>query len=259
MGNCKSLKINIPEPCTEAWNEMLPENDGRFCLSCQKKVIDFSAMSDYEILQTLSTVGKGGCGRFDDRQLDRLIIQPPKPSRPFFPMALLVTLLSAIIPEVGKAQHVTNITASVTNAFEMHLPASIEGRIIDAASGDGLPHVTILLKGTATGCTSDETGHFKLNIPESVSDRSPVFRISCIGYDEIAFRLDSSNILPYTISLKRSLNILREVDVVSSVPYRKGGYTTGVVRCISRTTVHHANWWHRLTQIFRKKEKYNVE
>ncbi len=46
MGNRKSLKINMPEPCTEVWNKMLPENNGRFCLSCQKKVIDFSAMSD---------------------------------------------------------------------------------------------------------------------------------------------------------------------------------------------------------------------
>jgi hypothetical protein len=46
MSKPKSLRLNIPAPCTQAWNEMLPENNGRFCLSCQKKVIDFSVMSD---------------------------------------------------------------------------------------------------------------------------------------------------------------------------------------------------------------------
>src|SRR5690606_19007047 len=44
------MKISIPKPCHENWKEMLPEEKGRFCLSCQKCVLDFTELSDDEIL-----------------------------------------------------------------------------------------------------------------------------------------------------------------------------------------------------------------
>lgn len=259
MSKRKSLIISIPEPCTEAWNEMLPENDGRFCLSCQKKVIDFSAMSDNEILQALSMAGKGCCGRFETSQLGRVIKPQTQSSAPFLPTALLVTLLGATFPETGKAQQAANITVSATNALNMHVPGHIEGRIIDAATGNGVPRVTILRKGSSTGCISDETGYFSLNITEGGSNGTSVFRISCIGYDEIEFKPDPSYISPYTISLNKSKNILREVCVVTSVPHRPGGYLTGAVAYVSRTGMHRSSWWQRFTHIFHKKEKHNED
>src|SRR5690606_37083025 len=47
------MKISVPKPCYENWNEMLPEEKGRFCLSCQKCVYDLSKISDKEIIITL--------------------------------------------------------------------------------------------------------------------------------------------------------------------------------------------------------------
>lgn len=40
MMSTKSYTIQIPTSCQEKWDEMLPVEQGRFCLSCQKKVID---------------------------------------------------------------------------------------------------------------------------------------------------------------------------------------------------------------------------
>jgi hypothetical protein len=34
--------IHIPEPCPAEWNQMKPCDNGRFCGSCQKVVVDFS-------------------------------------------------------------------------------------------------------------------------------------------------------------------------------------------------------------------------
>jgi len=50
---------------------MLPDNEGKYCLSCQKSVIDFTCMSTAEILRILSTSHKL-CGRFEDYQLSYL-------------------------------------------------------------------------------------------------------------------------------------------------------------------------------------------
>jgi hypothetical protein len=42
-------KINISEPCLEDWDKMAPNDNGRFCESCSKNVVDFRNMLPDEI------------------------------------------------------------------------------------------------------------------------------------------------------------------------------------------------------------------
>lgn len=72
-------KITIPEPCHEDWNQMTPDQTGRFCNSCAKSVIDFTKMKAPEIQQYfIQNQGKKICGRFNNEQLDSVIIQIPR-------------------------------------------------------------------------------------------------------------------------------------------------------------------------------------
>jgi hypothetical protein len=71
----KAVQIQIPQPCHENWHNMTPDEQGRFCGSCQKTVVDFSAMSDKELLDYITNVsGYTACGRFSNDQLNRTII-----------------------------------------------------------------------------------------------------------------------------------------------------------------------------------------
>ena len=45
----KKFQLQIPEPCHESWEKMNPVEQGRFCNSCQKAVIDFTGMSDAQL------------------------------------------------------------------------------------------------------------------------------------------------------------------------------------------------------------------
>src|SRR5689334_1671673 len=68
----RSVHIKVPKPCHENWNNMTPDEQGRFCGSCQKIVVDFTAMSDKELLDHISkTAGQHACGRFTSHQLNR--------------------------------------------------------------------------------------------------------------------------------------------------------------------------------------------
>jgi hypothetical protein len=69
-------KITIPKPCHEDWTKMTPNNNGRFCGSCSKNVIDFTNMLPDEIQVYFQQHGNV-CGRFKNSQLDSLIIQIP--------------------------------------------------------------------------------------------------------------------------------------------------------------------------------------
>jgi Na+-translocating ferredoxin:NAD+ oxidoreductase RnfG subunit len=71
-------KISIPEPCTENWDKMTPKDNGRFCLSCTKTVVDFTTMLPEEVQHYfISNQNKSICGRFKNTQLDEIIIQIP--------------------------------------------------------------------------------------------------------------------------------------------------------------------------------------
>jgi len=73
----KSIKLSINEPCHEDWGKMSPNEQGRFCDSCAKPVIDFSTSTDLEIIQFLdSHKGQKTCGRFKATQLERPMNRP---------------------------------------------------------------------------------------------------------------------------------------------------------------------------------------
>lgn len=74
----RNYKISIPEPCSEDWNKMTPNENGRFCLSCSKTVVDFTSMLPEEIQQyIIQNQGNKICGRFKKSQLDSITIQIP--------------------------------------------------------------------------------------------------------------------------------------------------------------------------------------
>jgi len=56
---------------------MRPEGQGRFCGACNKTVVDFSMMTDREILLYLARSGERVCGRVALEQLNREIVVGP--------------------------------------------------------------------------------------------------------------------------------------------------------------------------------------
>jgi hypothetical protein len=87
----ETLRLNIPAPCTEDWGAMLPEEKGRHCRQCCKTVVDFTGMTDEEVLGFFKdrasgvgarsgaglSGGEGVCGRFFADQLARELAPAP--------------------------------------------------------------------------------------------------------------------------------------------------------------------------------------
>jgi Secretion system C-terminal sorting domain len=60
---------------------MRPEGQGRFCGACSKTVVDFSMMTDGQILLYLARSGEQVCGRVALEQLNREIVAGPARSK----------------------------------------------------------------------------------------------------------------------------------------------------------------------------------
>ncbi len=71
------IRMQIQQPCHENWNNMTPGEQGRHCSLCQKTVVDFSIMSDREVMDYISQYAHGNtCGRLSNSQLNRVIERP---------------------------------------------------------------------------------------------------------------------------------------------------------------------------------------
>lgn len=66
--------VKIPEPCHESWDKMTPTQQGKFCLSCEKEVVDFSQKSTNEIINYFQSRGNSKerlCGIFDIKHVEQ--------------------------------------------------------------------------------------------------------------------------------------------------------------------------------------------
>lgn len=84
----------------------------------------------------------------------------------------------------------------------------ISGRVIDAASNQGLPGVTVLVKGTSTGAATDVEGNYSITAPAS---GTLVF--SFIGY--VTQEMPIGNSATINVSLATDTRVLNEVVVTA--------------------------------------------
>ncbi|WP_460552988.1 carboxypeptidase-like regulatory domain-containing protein [Hymenobacter daeguensis] len=176
--------LHIPQPCAESWDAMTPTSAGRHCAACQKTVVDFTLKTDAEILAYLATAAGGRtCGRFAAGQLER----PLQRAAPAAPTARWRAWLAAVVAvwgvretlsvaakaqapmemqrKIGKPVMTSNLRATRKPDYEgAGSVGVVRGRVVDAATGAGLPGVTILANGTTIGCSSQPDGTFELDL-----------------------------------------------------------------------------------------------
>jgi hypothetical protein len=159
-----SIQILIPKPCHENWQAMTSVEKGRFCISCQKVVVDFSAMSDKTIIES---IGKASnlCGRFSNSQLNReLVIRRQKSNLWTATASMVISFLSSVTHQTI-AQGSPNIeqTENKNKQNEITPNNSSEQRITGIVFDDAnipLPGATILNKETKANTQTDFDGKF---------------------------------------------------------------------------------------------------
>ena len=68
--------ICLPQPCHESWASMTPTGVGRHCAACRDTVVDFTSMTDAEVVAFMRRYPRISCGRFRESQLERVLVAP---------------------------------------------------------------------------------------------------------------------------------------------------------------------------------------
>jgi len=219
--NMKQRKqLQIPEPCHENWDKMTSTQQGRFCMSCQKEVVDFSVMSDKDILNYISTASTNMCGRVAPDQLNRDLIAPREPRkigwRHWISVAASLILITSKTEAQVKAPKDTVISLPPGLMLKDCLEGVAGGIVVDKnykenlvikgtitdENGNPLPAATILIKGTKKGTISEPNGKFSIAMQGA---KNNILQISSIGYETREVKIPNHGPFqnPINIALRR--------------------------------------------------------
>ncbi len=225
----KNIQLQVPKPCHESWANMTEIEKGRFCLSCRKEVIDFSLMSDQQILEQISKASAGFCGRFNNEQLNRDIKESRKPKLNWYKYFVHVTIPALLLSNKLASQNnrITGDTIVCTpikdtsqrligkvavDEINQNEAFIIDGTVLDE-QGIPLVGVTISIKGSQRGTVSDAGGKFKFFLKKNSLNAALI--ASYVGYEQKEVKLSSSKSPNLKIVLKASTSMgLGEVVVV---------------------------------------------
>ena len=205
----KKLKITIPEPCHENWNNMIPVDRGKFCASCQKCVVDFSTYSDEALMNYFKTPRANTCGHFNSTQVGRYILPTINPKPSFYSKAALAMVVFLSLFHEAKSEKVPHQTIQTQNLKNKNFPNDeagpfgrtnklsdsskyISGKLVDSMAKDPIRGV-VKIVGTEISAESDSEGNFKLSIPDSMTDSSITLNVRVTGYYVEDIQLGKSN------------------------------------------------------------------
>ena len=128
----------------------------------------------------------------------------------------LLPVLSCPFLAVAHAKMET-VSTSVINADR-----TIKGKVTDKQTGEGLPGVNVVVKGTSTGTTTDGTGSYSLSVPES----GAVLVFSFVGY--VSQEAEVGNRSVVDLAIESDIKALSEVVVIGYGTAKKSDLTGSV-------------------------------
>ncbi len=191
----KKIQISIPKPCSEDWSNMTPTERGRFCAMCTKEVVDFTGLTDQELVSTLMKFGESTCGRVRQTQLEKefMLVSEQSSSRTkrFWNERIFASSMLALSLGSSKAQSpVAGIPISenlIVNESMLkdneHIDSrdfnpnqhkiSLSGVILDSLTNEPIAFAKVLLDAYSKGVITDYEGKFELSfivdeMPDSI-------------------------------------------------------------------------------------------
>lgn len=256
--------FHIPTPCHENWDNMTPEGKGHFCGSCNKQVIDFSLMSDQQVLNYFKNASGKTCGRFANDQLERAMqpaTQQKKKSWWVAAMMPLLVLFGKVNAQkkTGKVKSVSQVQAIPDSRSEIMgkvapgiRPVKEEPNILQGDTlffnlktftignvkdkkGNPVPYASIRALESFANTTTDSVGNFKLSLNNQTIGKLNI-EVSSIGYETRIIEVLHGSKNPNTIILTQKASLLPDV-IVSTGGYSKGKLSGAI--CIVRRVTYY--------------------
>ena len=217
----QKLQLSIPEPCHENWQHMTPTQQGRFCNACAKEVVDFSTMTDVQVLHYFSNMThEKVCGRALPEQLNRAISFPAPPKKKLFRYWNYIAMFFMLFVKGnnGAAQNSTKPATEISPAVDRDIRGKIAvsqssriitGKITDT-DGNPVPFASVMIKGTKTGVSADANGGYSLRVRPNA-----ILIIQATSY--FSTEIPTGTVSVFNTVMERSKNTIEGTIVVGGL------------------------------------------
>lgn len=240
------MKLSIEKPCQENFEEFTPTQAGGFCQSCQKEVVDFTCMTDAQVLHYFSKNQHKSCGRFSQSQL-KTYPEIPIPKRKWNAKWMGASLLSlslfTILPysksqaQLEKVQTRFYLSQGESQQDEGKDIDKKEGIVVEGIvkSEENFPveGVAVLVKNTERGVFTNEEGKFRFD--------------NLIPGDELIFSYVGYKIENYLVPEKTPQNLTINLDFKLELDIC---IVTGEV-AVDKAYSSKRSFWQRVKGVFR--------
>jgi hypothetical protein len=222
-----NFKIQISSPCHEKWGEMIDNNTGKFCNSCQKSVVDFTHFSDRDLRNWFAANQGKCCGRFKPEQLDRLIHAKSNFAMSRFKPNLIAASLLAFLsfPKLSNAtifptyptfqnDSKKSLNADVLKEKLEDDFVTIRGKVIGKDDKLPLIAVSIRIKNSKIGTTTDRNGDFELRLNRKDFKNKIILDIRYIGFESKELKVNLSKKDVIFVKMKMDQSILGGLAII---------------------------------------------
>jgi len=225
----EKINIQIDKPCSEDFKTFTKADNGGFCNLCKKTVVDFTKMSDQEILNYFSNEKSKTCGLFLEPQLKSYSNANSSfnKSSAFTSSVFGISLLSILSFTNGFSQEKTNANETIkvengTTKKDSDSVDLIEKFTVSGVVSDNLgplPGATIYLKKYNIGTQTDFDGKF--TFPKQL-ESGDILLVTYIGYKNQEIKITSKNhsvTMSYDVKLDNS-QIIMMGEVTTNKVYK---------------------------------------
>ncbi|MGH1339820.1 MAG: hypothetical protein ACRBFS_27115 [Aureispira sp.] len=186
------MNLKIQNPCDENWEAMTPTEQGRFCQSCQKEVVDFTSFSLPDIKLYIEQHTGELCGNFEETQMEAFNLRYqalPTPSRIRQWAAAAVLTAVVTLPSFGQDTLPVAPVRVHTPLSSNYVPyneanvldkVTLSGQIWDPTQEEAVVTAILSITGTDVIGTTDAKGYFSLQVP--ISQKTMVLVINHVNY-----------------------------------------------------------------------------
>ena len=222
------IHLAIPTPCHENWDNMLPVEKGRFCNACAKQVVDFSNMSDAQVLNYFTNLkNESVCGRVYPEQLSREITGPKELKKTwYFKYAAMFLMLFSrsgdakaqtqnAIAQQQPIETLMGDTIMIQGEIAPAYKQSISGRVVDA-NGNPIELAQFIVGKNKQQFTADNNGYFTIN----TYDKQTQMTVIASGYEDKIVTINAAKKFTIVLKAKKAAPMIMGKMIAHPIPQK---------------------------------------
>lgn len=212
------IKLTIPEPCHENWNNMTPTEKGKHCAVCDKEVFDMTKSSEEEVAEKISKMESGNvCARIPNAYLDKKIELHAAGMGKYGKMGAAGALITAVAftpiisnPETDLSDVAKNNTIQISNPS-----IQMNGTIVNE-KGEIIPGVRVIVEQNnhKAFTTSLANGRFVFNFDsQKITNGKATLKLEKVGFESVEREITINGSMENGKFVLNSIEMVKELKM----------------------------------------------